>query len=621
MTTDRKLLALFLGVVLIVTIWVATPLFTRGEERPGERREGLGSVFGLAALLFGGIAFGVVGLLGIAFIPWVRERPWSTLRRSLAIIGGLSGLAFAGLSAAAFLLPVSASGSFNLAVEIVRYTALGVGVLFLLFVLIRALPTALDLLERRAFIAFVAARHVRATKSGFLTVISVLSILGVSVGSCTLCSTTSIMGGFGHDLKRKLLDTNAHAVIDTTKNGGINDWRDTLDGVRAAIASRKGTATPVVAGDAMGSSNTTTAGVLVRGIDPESIGDVIALRDNIKPDNGGVGDWDYFLHPDKLVDLPAETVIYRPAAGDPILKAPERHYIEPGVAPEVEAILKNPLPVRPAIIIGRELAKSLHVYVGDEITLLSPMGELGPMGVMPRTRKFRVAAIFYSGMYEYDASHAYIDLHVAQEFFSLDDKISEIDVRIPDAEKIAEFKPALEGAVTAAMNRVRPDDAPPLAPLRVRDWVEMNKTLFSALLLEKIASFVILSILIAVASFCIICTLLLMVTEKGREIAILKALGSSDGSIMRIFMLEGVVIGAIGTISGVVVALASCTGLKWFGVRLDPDVYYIDRLPVNVDLRDYGLVAIAAMVICTLSTLYPALAASKVHPVEGLRHE
>ena len=621
MSSDRKLLALFVGAILALTVWVAWPLFAKPKERAseGEPREGFGAVVGLAAMLTVGFLFGIIPLTIVLYAA--RHRPKDTVRRAVAITGLLSGLAFAGLSAAAFLLPQSKGGSFDVRVEVVRYTAVGVGVVFLFFVLGRLLPALLDFLEQRSFTSFVGARHVRATKSGFLTVISILSMAGVGLGSCTLCATTSIMGGFGHDLKRKLLDNNAHVIIDTTKNGGINDWEPTLDRVRFAIAPRKAAATPVVAGDAMGSSVSTTAGVLVRGIDPDTIGDVIALRDNIKAENGGVGNWDYFLHPEMLTELPADTVIGRSADGHEVLKSPEVHYVDPSIAPEVAAVLKNPIPVRPPIILGRELAKSLHVYVGDEISLLSPSGELGPMGVMPRTRKFRVAAIFYSGMYEYDASHAYIDIKVAQEFFNLENKISEIDIRVPEPEKVADFKGAIDGAVSAAMARERPDNAAPLAPLRVRDWVEMNKTLFSALLLEKIASFVILSILIAVATFCIICTLLLMVTEKGKEIAILKALGASNGHIIRIFMLEGVLIGAIGTVGGVMVALASCTGLKWFGVRLDPDVYYIDRLPVNVDLRDYGLVAILAIIICTLMTIYPAFVAADVHPVEGLRHE
>ena len=240
------------------------------------------------------------------------------------------------------------------------------------------------------------------------------------------------------------------------------------------------------------------------------------------------------------------------------------------------------------------------------------------MGMMPRSRKFRVAAVFYSGMYEYDATHAYIDLPVAQLFFGLSngDKITQIDVRVPDPERVGPAREAVERAVMDL-----PLNAGKGAKIRVRDWVEMNKNLFSALKLEKIATFIILSLAIMVASFCIVCTLLLMVTEKGKEIAILKAIGASDGAIMRVFMLEGIIIGAIGTAFGVGTAFASCTGLSWFGVRLNPEVYYIDRLPVNVDLGDYATVALAAMIICALSTIYPAFAASELRPVDGLRWE
>jgi lipoprotein-releasing system permease protein len=259
------------------------------------------------------------------------------------------------------------------------------------------------------------------------------------------------------------------------------------------------------------------------------------------------------------------------------------------------------------------------------------MGELGPTGIMPRARKFRVAAIFYSGMYEYDASHAYVLLGEAQRFFDMALRISRIDVRIPEPETVAGVRPGIDAAI-AKLNDKRKTrvtatvdgNAGPVhrdEPLRVRDWVEMNKNLFSALKLEKFATFIILSIAIIVASFCIVCTLLLMVTEKAKEIAVLKALGAADGHITRIFMLEGVLLGSIGTVLGVSVALASCLGLSWIGVRLDPDVYYIDRLPVNVDGVDYAIVALAALAICTVATLYPARTAARMRPVDGLRYE
>jgi len=230
------------------------------------------------------------------------------------------------------------------------------------------------------------------------------------------------------------------------------------------------------------------------------------------------------------------------------------------------------------------------------------------MGILPRSRKFRVAAIFYSGMYEYDATHVYMTMDAAQGLFSTGSSISAIEVRVADAEAASELTPSVQAAVG------RED-------LRVRDWRELNKNLFSALKLEKIATFIILSIAILVASFCIVCTLLLMVTEKGKEIAILKAIGSTDQAIQQIFISEGFVIGAIGTVLGVVTGLVLCLSLSLYGIRLDPEVYYIDRLPVAVNPSDYLAVALAAVLICTVSTIYPARAASMLRPVEGLRYE
>ena len=561
---------------------------------------------------------GAFVLPAVAFLVWrgvvrVRKSPG----RAVAWwIGALLGLGFG--AAFPFAVPQDTSrwAPFNVWREVLRFSTLAAGVIFLIFVLSALLPLILDALEGRGFSAFVGARHVRATKSGFLTVISVLSMAGVAVSSCALCSVTSIMGGFGADLKRKILNNNAHIIVDVTRPGGFDDWDEKLDTIRKAIEPQGGRATPVVGGDAMGSSASNTAGVLVRGIDPKTINDVIDLAKNVE-----VGQFEYLTSPEKLTELPPEEVIGRGPGGEPYFKGPD-FKAAPDIDPELRQFFKKNVKVLPGVIVGKELAKSLHVLVGDEVSLLSPIGELGPTGVIPRTRRFRVAAIFYSGMYEYDASHAYVLMEDAQKLFSMKDdtakidKITNIDIRVPDAERVKEIRPLVDGAISGM-----PPDAAKGAELRARDWMEMNKNLFSALKLEKLATFIILSIAIAVASFCIVCTLLLMVTEKGKEIAILKALGASNGAIMRTFMLEGIVIGGIGTVFGVGTALATCTGLAWFGVRLDPDVYYIDRLPVNVNPADYGLVALAALVICTLATIYPAKTAAELSPLEGLRWE
>jgi lipoprotein-releasing system permease protein len=334
---------------------------------------------------------------------------------------------------------------------------------------------------------------------------------------------------------------------------------------------------------------------------------VIDLRKNIEAPVLVEDKLAYLENPELLRHIPQDEVIGIGSGGEEYTKGPDLPPLGDDLDPAVREIIQAP-PLRPGLVVGRELAKTLHVYVGDEITLVSPLGDLGPMGVMPRTKKFRIAAIFFSGMYEYDASKVYTTMDVAQDYFEMKGKISAIDVKVEDAEN-AEL---LTSTVTDAV--ARPE-------LRVRDWRDINKNLFSALKLERIATFIILSIAIMVASFCIVSTLLLMITEKAKEIAILKAIGARDGAILRTFMVEGIIIGGIGTIFGVGTALAACTGLSWFGVRLDPEVYYIDRLPVNVNAGDYAMVAVAAMIICTVSTIYPAFAASELRPVDGLRWE
>ncbi|MBM4363478.1 MAG: ABC transporter permease, partial [Deltaproteobacteria bacterium] len=464
-----------------------------------------------------------------------------------------------------------------------------------------ALPRLLDAFGRLGFEPFVAVRHVRSQKSGFLTVISVLSIMGVAVSSFALCAVVSIMGGFGADLKHKILGNNAHIRISSPDVGGFADGDQVLVEARTTPGVRA--ATPVVGGEAMASSSSNTAGVLLRGVDPESIGHVIDLLRNIE-----VGRFSYLTETDRLADLPPDEPIGTGPDGQRYLRGPRaRSLVGAGLDPAVADAVRPP-DVYPGIVLGRELAKTLHVYVGDEIRLVAPLGELGPMGVMPRTRSFRVAAIFYSGMYEYDASHAYVTLDVAQDFLDLPGRFTAVDVAVDDAEATPLVVPRLAAALEGQ-------------PLFVRDWKEMNRGLFSALKLEKIATFVVLSLAIAVASFCIVCTLLLMVTEKSKEIAILKSLGASDGAILRTFMAEGLIIGGIGTVFGVLTGLVACLGLERFGVRLDPEVYYVERLPIEVNGSDYVLVAVSALVITILATVYPAVSASRLRPVEGIRYE
>jgi lipoprotein-releasing system permease protein len=547
-------------------------------------------------------AFALVALLSDVIVLAVRNADqirnnWRRWVRWSALGFGLVHVLLAWLASR---LPAGHASTFKLKHEIVRYGAAATAVVFVILLMVALIPWAFDRAEGRSFRTFVAVRHVRASKSGFLTVISVLSILGVAVSSCALCGVTSVMGGFGADLKRKILGNNAHITIDTGDINGFKEWEPVINAVR--LVPGVAAATPVVRGEAMASSSSSTAGALIRGIDSGSIGNVIDLIKNIE-----VGKLEYLEDPEKLTRLPPDEVIGLGPGGEPYLKGPDLSFGSVDLDPAVREALKGP-PTYPGVVVGREFAKTLHAYVGDEITLVSPLGDLGPMGVLPRSRRFRIAAIFYCGMYEYDATHVYMTKEAAQDLFSMGEAVSAIEVRAVDAERASD----LRGAVETAVGR---------SDLRVRDWRELNKNLFSALKLEKIATFIILSIAILVASFCIICTLLLMVTEKGKEIAILKAVGATDNAIMKVFMTEGIIIGAIGTVLGVITGLVFCSSLSIYGVRIDPEVYYIDRLPVSVSGSDYVAVAIAALIICTLSTIYPARAASMLRPVEGLRWE
>jgi lipoprotein-releasing system permease protein len=561
-------------------------------------------IFGIIAQTFIllGFAYGYVRATGRNELPWfTAEFASRSIRSFLKVTLAALSLVAGGLILWVKGLPTMRGTAWSMQDTAIRVAAIVSSVAVIVVVLALLLPYMLDRLEGRRFTSFVAARHVRSQKSGFLTVISVLSICGVAISSCALSSVRSVMNGFSGDLERKILGNNAHIVIDTTAGTPWGDYEGTLEAVRK-VPGVVG-ATPVVHGEVMAASASNLAGVMVTGIDPTSIANVIDLTHNIE-----VGKMDYLEHPSMLTKLPANEVIGIGPGGEQYYKGSELPSLQnDDLDPDVRAVIITK-PDRPGIILGRELAKTLHVYVGDEITLVSPLGDLGPMGIMPRTKRFRVAAIFYSGMYEYDAMSVYTMIDQAQEYFATGPKISAIDVKVDDAERAYRVAPAV---VTAAN---RPE-------LRIRDWREINKNLFSALELERFATFIILSIAIIVASFCIVCTLLLMVTEKGKEIAILKAIGASDGAILRTFMIEGIIIGGIGTVFGVVTGLAMCTGLKWFGLRLDPEVYYIDRLPISVNGWDFLTVAAAALTICTLSTLYPAYAASRLRPVDGLRYE
>ena len=270
----------------------------------------------------------------------------------------------------------------------------------------------------------------------------------------------------------------------------------------------------------------------------------------------------------------------------------------------------------PGIILGVELAKHLSVSLNETIQVISPLGTMTPMGMMPKMKRFRVKGIFYSGMYEYDNTMAYVSIESAQKFFSMGDRVTGIEIKTHDIYKVKEIGREIRRKMGF--------------PYWTNDWMEMNRNLFSALRLEKIIMFIILILIVLVAAFNIISTLIMVVMEKNKDIAILKSMGAPSRSILKIFVIEGGVIGVVGTIlgtiSGLVIALnlEKVTGFieNLFGFKiLASDVYYIDKLPSQVNPVDVVLIVVTAILISLLATLYPSWRASKLDPAEALRYE
>ena len=260
------------------------------------------------------------------------------------------------------------------------------------------------------------------------------------------------------------------------------------------------------------------------------------------------------------------------------------------------------------IVIGKDLARNLAVFLGDTIDVVSPFGRVTPTGTAPKVEKFRVVGIFDTGMYEYDANLALISIPAAQRFFSMGEMVTGIEIKVDDiylADSVADKIHKMLGF-----------------PYWTRDWMEMNKNLFSALKLEKFGMFVILTLIIVVAAFNIIGTLIMMVMEKGRDIAILKSMGATEGSIMKIFMMEGLIIGVAGTIIGCIGGYTLCELLDTYHfIKLPSDVYQLDTLPVKMNPLDFLYISLSAVVISFLATLYPSWNASRLDPVEALRYE
>ena len=416
---------------------------------------------------------------------------------------------------------------------------------------------------------FISLRYLKAKRrQGFISLISIISVAGVAVGVMALIVVLAVMTGFTDSLREKILGINSHIVVQRLGNG-ITDYK----GLSQEILQENGVmaATPYTYSQTMLSAFDASAGAVIRGIDPTTANDVLSLNSQLA--KGRVSDLN-----------------------------------NGSLSPGDSKTDKLPSRVLPGIILGKELAKNLHVGINDNIRLFSPSGPLTPMGVIPKIKTCRVVGIFDTGMYEYDSSLAYISLTAAQDFLELGNNVHGLELKVDDIYKASEIAAKLEEKLGFGYN--------------VKDWISMNQNLFSALKLEKTAMFIILALIVLVAAFNIISTLIMVVMSKGKDIAILKSMGATSMGIMRIFVYEGLIIGLAGTVIGVTGGLGLCKILsKYQFIKLPSDVYPITTLPIKVLPMDVTLVAISAALITLLATIYPSWQASKIEPAVGLRNE
>ncbi|WP_309897553.1 ABC transporter permease [Archangium sp.] len=425
-----------------------------------------------------------------------------------------------------------------------------------------------------------------------------LSVGGVGVGVMALIIVLSVMSGFEEDLQKKILGAHSHVVV-SKYAGHLPEYKRLMEQI-AKVPGVVGQ-TPSIDNPVMVlAEGDEVQGIVLKGIDPDTVGSVLDLDKNMLPG----GELNYLKTPEKVVPRRAFG-----GFGSPPPQEEEEEESEESNDPIIGKTTKGPgSKVLPGIILGRELATIMRVVVGDRVNVISPQGaELGPAGLIPKSRAFRVAGIFYSGMYEYDAKFAYILLDEAQKLFSTDgpSNIELLVADVDDARRISNLVSRELGGY----------------PYRSRDWGEIHRNIFSALRLEKLVMGIILSIIIVVAAGLIVATVIMLVLEKRKEIAVLKALGVSDGGIVKIFLAEGLQIGVAGGLLGLFSGLTWCLFIERVGIKLDPSVYYIPALPVKIEPLQTGLAVVIAVLVTYLASIYPALKASSVEPVEGLKAE
>ncbi len=403
---------------------------------------------------------------------------------------------------------------------------------------------------------FISSRYLRARhKQKFISLISLISVAGITMGVMALIVVLAVYSGFTNGLRDQILGINSHIIVQRI-GGQISEYELTRDRIMAVDGVTG--ATPYLYAQTLLSGTRGGTGVILRGVDPDTARGVIAL-------------------PEQMIQGSVE-----------------------GLTTAIDPRLPN-------IILGVALASDLHVSVGDKVRLISPSGPLTPMGIIPKIKSCIVSGIFESGMYEYDSSIAYMHIPDVQNFLQSGDvahgiEVTVIEKKLNQADEIGE-------KIVEVLGR----------PFIAKDWMSMNRNLFAAFKLEKIGMFICVALIILVAALNIISALIMVVMEKETHIAILKAMGATSRSIMKIFFYQGLVIGFVGTTLGVLGGLGLCEILSRYQfIELPSNVYPMNTLPIKVLPMDVTIIAVCAIVITLSATIYPSWKASQVKPAEVL---